>query len=151
MLTDPMKYIRVDIQGSTDMHRMGQLMIRMGQFDRAEEIYKRLLGRTSDVEYEEIAHLNHQLGFLLKEKGDFTNAMSFYQKILSMMEKYLPHEDRNLATIYHNIGLVHQAVGEQSVALRCLKKHWTSKSVAFHLMTLISRVLIVTLDYCIMK
>jgi tetratricopeptide (TPR) repeat protein len=122
MLTDLMEYIRVEIQGSTDIHRMGQLMIKMGQFDRAQQIYHRLMGQTSDDEYEEIAHLNHQLGFLRREKGDFINALSFYQKTLSVMEKYPPREDRNLATIYHNIGLVHQAVGEQSVALKCLKK-----------------------------
>jgi tetratricopeptide (TPR) repeat protein len=104
------------------MDRMGQLIIKMGYFDKAEEIYQRLLGQAIDIQYAAIAHLNPQLGFLKKEQGDLSNALSFYQKTLDTMRQYLPHEDHNLATAYHKIGLVHQALGEHSIALEFFEK-----------------------------
>ncbi|CAF4378660.1 unnamed protein product [Rotaria sp. Silwood2] len=39
ILTNLTKYIRDGINGSTAMHRIGQLMIKMGKFAKAEEFY----------------------------------------------------------------------------------------------------------------
>jgi hypothetical protein len=54
--------MRKEIGGRTEMHRMGALMMNMGEWNKAEEIYTILSERIYDDDREELAVFHHQLG-----------------------------------------------------------------------------------------
>ncbi|CAF4656528.1 unnamed protein product, partial [Rotaria magnacalcarata] len=56
-LTD---YIKEEVQGSNGWYRMGQLMLQVGHFDQAEELYNELLQGASDDS--DRAFIYHQIG-----------------------------------------------------------------------------------------
>ncbi|CAF2935718.1 unnamed protein product [Rotaria sp. Silwood2] len=114
-LTDQM---RVEIEGPTGLHRLASLMIKMGEFDRAEESYKKLLETTSNDDRELLAHIHHQLGFINWEKGNLMGALSRYQHSIRIYLTYLPSNDSQLALTYSNIGLVLHRQGDLDGALK---------------------------------
>ncbi|CAF5206900.1 unnamed protein product, partial [Rotaria magnacalcarata] len=54
--------IKEEVQGSSGWYRMGQLMLKVGHFNQAEELYQELLKSASTDS--ERAHIYHQLGWL---------------------------------------------------------------------------------------
>ncbi|CAF4634415.1 unnamed protein product, partial [Rotaria magnacalcarata] len=54
--------IKEEVQGSTGWHRMGKLMLQVGHFDQAEELYQELLKNASADS--DRAHIYHMLGML---------------------------------------------------------------------------------------
>ncbi|CAF3027362.1 unnamed protein product [Rotaria sp. Silwood2] len=121
-LTNLTKYIRDEINGSTSMHQMGQLMIKMGKFIKAGKIYKTLLDQISDNDQQEIGHLYHQLGIIKQENGDLSDALAFFLKTLDIMQQHLSPNHSDLAIVYHNIGLVCRGLGEYPKALSYYEK-----------------------------
>ncbi|CAF1656913.1 unnamed protein product [Adineta ricciae] len=96
--------IESEVQGSTGWHRLGRLLLNLGQLDKAEELYNVLLGQTSDKR--DRAHYYHQLGYLKDDQGDYKMAIEYYEKALEIREKSLPSNHPDLATSYNNIGAV---------------------------------------------
>jgi tetratricopeptide (TPR) repeat protein len=113
-------YMRKEIQGSTGWHRLGQLMIQIAQFDKAEELYEILLKQTSDER--EKGSLFHQLGFIKSGQGKYTEAIEFYKKALEIERETLPSDHPDLATFYNNIGLVYYKMDEYTKTLLYYKK-----------------------------
>jgi uncharacterized protein HemY len=54
--------MRKEIGGRTEIHRMGSLRMKMGEWNKAEEIYTILSERIHDDDREELAVFHHQLG-----------------------------------------------------------------------------------------
>jgi tetratricopeptide (TPR) repeat protein len=106
--------------GSEGWHRLGKLMIKLGQFNKAEELYDILLQQTTDDD--EKAHLFHQLGWIKDDQGKYEEAVGFYEKALEIKQKTLPANHPSLATSYNNIGLVYNNMGEYSKALSYYEK-----------------------------
>ncbi|CAF3603186.1 unnamed protein product [Rotaria sp. Silwood1] len=121
-LTNLTKYIRNEIDGSTALHRMGHLMIKLGKFDKAEEFYNKLLNQTSDNNYEAIAHLNHQLGIIKQEKGDLSDALTLFSKTSEIMQQQLSANHPDLSILYYHIGLTYQRLGKHPDALSYYEK-----------------------------
>ncbi|UJR07190.1 hypothetical protein I4U23_011478 [Adineta vaga] len=46
--------LRNEIEGPNPLHRLGKLLIKMGEFDKAEEIFQTLLHTTSNVDREQL-------------------------------------------------------------------------------------------------
>ena len=112
--------IQEETQGATGWLRLGQLLIKMAQFDKAEELYKILLKETTNQG--EKSHLFHHLGYIKDNQGRYTEALEYYEKDLEIMKKTLPANHPNLATSYNNIGLVYKSMGEYSKALEYCEK-----------------------------
>jgi tetratricopeptide (TPR) repeat protein len=109
------KRMRSEICGTTGWHRLGELFIRLSEFDMAETLCRTLLDRaTNDSEKLE---LYDQLGRIMDCKGNRTEALSFYEKQLHIDEIRLHPYHPNLANTYHNIALVYSEMGEYSKAL----------------------------------
>ncbi|CAF5061378.1 unnamed protein product, partial [Rotaria sp. Silwood1] len=72
-LTD---FIRKEVSG-TGWRRMGKLLLQIGQFDKAEELYMALLEQASDDS--DRAHVYHQLGWLKDDQGKYQEAVAFYE------------------------------------------------------------------------
>ncbi|CAF1675610.1 unnamed protein product [Adineta ricciae] len=112
--------IESEVQGSTGWERLGHLLLKLGQLDKAEELYTVLLEQASDNN--DRAHYYHQLGCLKYSQGDYKMAIEYYEKVLEIQEKTLPSNHPDLATSYNNIGAVYMSMGEYSKALSFYEK-----------------------------
>ncbi|CAF1089510.1 unnamed protein product [Adineta steineri] len=117
LLTDR---IREEAGGSTGWERLGKLLLAIGQFNKAEELYNVLVEQTSD-EGEKALYYN-QLGFIHCNQGDNEKAICYYEQGLEIQEKTLPSNDPLLATSYNNIGMVYYNIGEYLKALSYYEK-----------------------------
>jgi tetratricopeptide (TPR) repeat protein len=100
--------------------RLGQLMIKLGQFNKAEELYDILLKQTTDDG--EKSYLYHMLGVVKTDQGKYEEAVGFYEKSIKIKKKILPPTHPLLATSYNNIGGVYDNMGEYSKALSYYEK-----------------------------
>ncbi|CAF4307149.1 unnamed protein product, partial [Rotaria sordida] len=116
-LTD---HIREESSGSTGWHRMGKLLLTIGQFDKAEELYTALLEQASDDS--DRAHIYHMFGMMKNDKGQYKEAASFYEMSLKIKRKTLPEDHPSLAPTYNNIALVYNNMGDYSKALKFYEK-----------------------------
>jgi tetratricopeptide (TPR) repeat protein len=112
--------MREESQGSKGWFRAGQLLIKLGQFDKAGELYNVLLNQTSNKI--EIGYIYHQLGWIEVNLGNYTEAISFFEKSLVIGGKILPLYHPDLATCYDNIGLVYDHMGKYINALSSHEK-----------------------------
>ncbi|CAF4661311.1 unnamed protein product [Rotaria socialis] len=120
--------IKQEVGGSTGWHRMGKLMLKVGHFDQAEELYNELLENASNDS--DRAHIYHQLGWLKNDQGEYQQAVTFYEKSLAIERKTLPEDDASLAPTYSNIGAVYKNMGEYSKALEYYEKSLKIKEIS---------------------
>ena len=114
-LNDLMKKLDGDVGSSSGWERMGQLLLEVGQPEKAEELYHTLLEQTSDRGDQ--GRYYHALGYIKNEQGDYPEAVSFYERAFEILKKSLPDNHPSLATSYNNIGAVYKNMGEYSKAL----------------------------------
>ncbi|CAF3081484.1 unnamed protein product [Rotaria sp. Silwood2] len=120
--------IREEVSGSTGWYRMGKLLLQIGQFNKAEELYMALLQQASDDS--DRAYIYHQLGWLKSDQGQYKEAASFYEKSLEIKRKTLPEDHPSLAPTYSNIGQVYNHMGDYSKALEFYEKSHKIKEIA---------------------
>ena len=75
-------HIRKSIGSGTPQDKLGHLMLLMDEVSQAEEIYEKQLGSANKDNWRRQAHLNHQMGYVYTQKGDFKTALSNYVKAL---------------------------------------------------------------------
>ena len=91
------------------------ILIKVGQLDKAEELYSTLLAQTSNPNDHGRYYL--QLGSIKSEQGDYKEGLRFYDRALEIWQKSLPANHPSLATTYNNIGSAYDYMGEYSRAL----------------------------------
>jgi Tfp pilus assembly protein PilF len=96
-------------------HRLGELMIKVGQFGKAEELYRIILQQTT-AEIE-TASIFDQLGWIKDNQGEYAEAVGFYEKSLEILQKALPENHPDLATSCNHIDGVYLKMSENSKAL----------------------------------
>jgi tetratricopeptide (TPR) repeat protein len=106
--------------GAKGWLRLGQLMIKLGRYDKAEELYGILLKQTTD--HGEKAHLYHMLGMVNDHQGNYAKALEYNERSLEIGKKTLPTNHPNMASSYGNIGTVLENMGEYPKALEYYKK-----------------------------
>ncbi|CAF0790413.1 unnamed protein product [Adineta steineri] len=117
LLTDRM---REEAGGGSGWKRLGNLLLRIGQFNKAEELYSVLLKQTSDDG--EKAHHYNQLGLVHSNQGDYEKALLYYEQGLEIKQKTLSSNHPNMATSYNNIGTVYYKMGKYSKTLSFYEK-----------------------------
>ena len=122
-LTD---YLRNEIREETGWHRMAILMVKMGKFNKAMEIYKSLLETKSYDDEKEflrsLAVYHNNIGEVHRSMGDYSTALSSFTKTLEILQNSFPDNDPQLATIYSNIATVHQSMEDHSNAFSYWEK-----------------------------
>jgi len=96
-------------------YRLGTLLITLGQFDKAEQLFHIMFDQTMDQR--EKAYIYSMLGMIKNDQGHYTEAIESYEKSLGILKKTLPENHPDLTTSYNNIGLVYNSMGEYSKAL----------------------------------
>jgi tetratricopeptide (TPR) repeat protein len=127
VLTD---HIRKETGSGTGWDNLGILLLRIGQFDMAEELYNVLLEQTSD-ETNTAAYYNN-LGSVACSHGDYEKAIGYYEKALEIQKIALPPNHPSLAASYNNIGGVYYNVGEYSKALSSYERSLKIQKRALH-------------------
>jgi tetratricopeptide (TPR) repeat protein len=110
------KRIQEDIDpDSKEWYRLGKLLLKIGQFDKAQQVYEVLLDQaTNDIDK---ALSYHHIGWAKDVKGEYKEALSYYEKALKLRQQSLPPNHPDLAKSYNNIGNVYSNMGEYSKAL----------------------------------
>ncbi|CAF1101432.1 unnamed protein product [Adineta steineri] len=101
-------------------YRLGLLLTRMGQSDKAKEVYEILLRQTTRKG--EKASICHQLGLIKYNQGEYQEALTYYEKALAMKQRSLPSNHPDLASSYMGIGLVYYNTGDYPKALSYYEK-----------------------------
>ncbi|CAF3564827.1 unnamed protein product [Rotaria sp. Silwood1] len=114
--------IRREIGEGSAIDRLGQLMITLGELDKAEAMYQLLLDSTHNNDEKTIASIYNQLGYIKYKQGNDLEAQTFYEKTLKIYKQILPANHPWLATAYKNIGLAQISMGEHMAGLNNLQK-----------------------------
>ena len=114
------KYMSEQITGSTGWLRLARLMLRLGDFNKAEELCKIMLKQTTNENKK--AHLYGMLGIIKNKQGKYGEAIEFDGKALEIYQKTLPPNHPDLANSYSNIGSVYYKMGKYSKALSYYEK-----------------------------
>jgi tetratricopeptide (TPR) repeat protein len=114
------KSMQEDTKGPTGWFRLGRLMMKVAQYDKAEQVFEMILDRTTDEK--EKGEIYHNLGWIKKDQGKYTEAITYYEKSLKIRQKTLPANHPDLASSYNNIGTVYKNMGEYSKALSYYEK-----------------------------
>ncbi|CAF3306309.1 unnamed protein product [Rotaria socialis] len=112
--------MREEIEGPSALYRLGALMIKLGEFAKAEEVYENLLNRTSD-EHEK-GHIYYQLGQINDNQNKHVEALEFYRQALKIYCENLSPDHPNIATCYNNMGLVYDNMKDYGKALSYYEK-----------------------------
>ena len=86
-------------------YRIGKLLLKLGQFDRAEQVYSTILLQTNNEK--DKADIYTQLGQIKNNQGDYEQAKLFYEKALEIDQKTVPENHASLANLLNNIGAVY--------------------------------------------
>ncbi|CAF0735996.1 unnamed protein product [Adineta steineri] len=116
LLTDR---IREEAGGSTGWQRLGDLLLKIGQFNKAEELYHVLIEQTSHED--EKQYYYNRLGYVKDEQGDYEKAIWYHQQGVKIYQKTRSLNHPLLATSYSNIGSVYDKMEEYSKALSYYK------------------------------
>ncbi|CAF0778880.1 unnamed protein product [Adineta steineri] len=117
LLTDR---IRLEARGDNGWKTLGNLLLRIGQYNKAEELYNVLLQQTSD-EGEKAVNYN-QLGAVHLNQGDYGKAIWYFEHGLQIIQKTLSSNHPHLATSYNNVASAYEKTGEYPKALSFQKK-----------------------------
>ena len=109
------EYIRQEVNYYSRWQRLGRLLIKIGQVNKAEELYNVLLERTSE-EGAEADHYAH-LGCVKNHQGEYEKAMCYHAKGLEIFKKTLRPIHSSFASSYINIAATYYNKGEYSKAL----------------------------------
>jgi Tfp pilus assembly protein PilF len=106
--------------GPTGWYRLGRLMMKVAQFDKAQQMFELILDRTTDET--EKGEICYYLGWIKTDQGKYPEAITYYEKSLEIAQKTLPANHPSLATSYNNIGAVYRNMGEYSKAFSYYEK-----------------------------
>jgi tetratricopeptide (TPR) repeat protein len=84
--------------------RLGQLLFQMSESDKAQQVYEVLLERASSDRGK--ASIYHHLGLTKDNQGNYTEAITFYEKVLEIDQKTLPPNHPHLQILKEKIKVV---------------------------------------------
>ncbi|CAF1280195.1 unnamed protein product, partial [Didymodactylos carnosus] len=109
-------HMKKEMGSETTLISLGSLFREMGELDKAEKYYKRLLNELA-VDDSGIAECYIGLGNVQADKGEYDLALMNYEKALKIFLKALPPDHPDIATTYNNIANVQADKGEYDLAL----------------------------------
>jgi tetratricopeptide (TPR) repeat protein len=99
-----------------NLHSFGKVLHRMGKYDLAEKMYRRLLTETSSND-PLLSGLYWSLGIVAREKGEYDTSLQWFNKSLELKMRTNPSAYIDIGALYNWIGNVHVDKGNQNEAL----------------------------------
>jgi tetratricopeptide (TPR) repeat protein len=112
--------IRQEIDGETGLERVGKLLLKIGKYNKAEELYKVFLEQTSD-ELKKASYY-YCLGSIKNWQGDYKNALEYHEKAIEIRERILSSDDPQQAVYYAGIAHVYHRQGQYAKAIAFTEK-----------------------------
>ncbi|CAF1411315.1 unnamed protein product, partial [Adineta ricciae] len=116
-------------QGSS-LFSFGVLLFKMGQYEKAEQYYHRLLNELPN-DHEDLPSCYHNLGMMENHRGNYTESLQWLNKALQMYTQTLKSDDPIIARTYNSIGEVQLRTGDKSSALESFTKALNIRKKAF--------------------
>ncbi|CAF4637635.1 unnamed protein product [Rotaria sp. Silwood2] len=121
-------HLREEFKKKTGWNRLGEILIKLGESAKAEQLYKILLDKATSNDNR--AQYNFQLGQIHNNIGEYSKALAFYEKALPIYEKIRPPNHPDLAASYNSIGLVYYNMAEYSKALSSYERSLEIRKIA---------------------
>ncbi|CAF4647290.1 unnamed protein product, partial [Rotaria sp. Silwood2] len=121
-------HLRKEISGETGWARLGDILITVGESQKAERLCQILLEKASTDKQR--SYYNFQLGSVYYNMSECPKALSYYEKDLEISQKTLPPNHPYFAQSYNNIGNVYNNIGEYSKALSSYERSLEIKKMA---------------------
>ncbi|CAF1352182.1 unnamed protein product [Rotaria sp. Silwood1] len=77
--------IREETKGETGWRRLGLLLIKISQLEKAEELFKFLLEQKNQENDQ--AAIYNSLGYIKSDQGKYKKALDFYDRPLDILQK----------------------------------------------------------------
>ncbi|CAF0928898.1 unnamed protein product [Adineta steineri] len=104
---------------SKGWYRLGQLLIKMAQLNKAQEVYEVLLHQATNES--EKAIIYHQLGRIKGSQREYSEALTSLENALTIRQQLLPFSHPDLADSYNRIGAVYYSMNDYPKALSYFK------------------------------
>ena len=104
-----------EVKGPTSWDSIGNLLIKVGDTKKAEQLYSMLLEQTSTDGAR--ALYNHQMGYIRSDQGDYHGALAYYERALEIRQTMAPPNHLFCAVSHSSIAAVYLKMGEYSKAL----------------------------------
>jgi tetratricopeptide (TPR) repeat protein len=104
-----------ELKGGTGWERLGNLLVKVGQLDKAEELYLALLEQAPTES--DKAFYTHHLGCIKGYQEDYAEAVRYHETALSIQKKIFTANHSTLAISYNSIGGMYEKMGEYENAL----------------------------------
>ena len=125
------RHVRKEMGSCTGWFRLGLILIKVGQSQKAEVLYQMLVDKaSSDKERGDCVLM---LGWVYDDMGEYSKALSYYEQSLEMYKVAGPTYHPDLASSYGNIGGVYYNMGEYSKALSSFERSFEIMKVALPL------------------
>lgn len=112
--------MREDISSESRPHQLAQLLIKLGEFDKAKQLYEALLHLAPDEIQKAV--LYYHIGLINHLQGNYLEAIALHEKSLEIEERALSETHPFLAGSYNSIGAVYDDMGDYKKAISFLKK-----------------------------
>ncbi|CAF0995543.1 unnamed protein product [Adineta steineri] len=101
-------------------YQLGYLMIKLGKFDKAQQVFDIMLEQTTDIN--EKAKLYHALGLVSHNQGRHQEAIEFFENSIEINQQILPPIHIDLAASYNGLGSVYNSMNKYSRAVMYYEK-----------------------------
>ncbi|CAF3382494.1 unnamed protein product [Rotaria socialis] len=107
-LKDLFAYHKTKIgQDFTDVVTLGDILFKMGEFDKAKQYYNRILNELSKVDLT-AASCYFGLGNVAIEQDEYSTALTHHLQALEIRQKFLSGNNPTIASSYNQIGATFQ-------------------------------------------
>ncbi|CAF4062540.1 unnamed protein product [Rotaria magnacalcarata] len=115
-------HVREELGGVDENHALVPLLLKMGEFKKAEEVAFTLIQSTSELNLNDTMHYSFYLGQVKYVVGDYSTAFSYFEKAISIAENCFSSNHSALALFYNRIGLCYDSTDNHSAALLYYEK-----------------------------
>lgn len=110
-----------DCNSKIDLLVFGDLLYRMGKYDRAEKIYRYLLSEHSSNDWSQ-SKIYSSLAAIAKEQREYDSSLELYQKSLRIKKRKNPSDFIMIGRLHACIGEVYKIKEKNTEALKYFKE-----------------------------